>query len=163
MTDVIALEQRITIALDRIGNGLGRLSQPSPEPAAADPDEVAALQAALEGERVANAQLEERVKAIKVKQESVVHTLEAEVTNLRQQLSERNAAVEQLKSVNGALRDNNKALREANAQGLGDVDLINNGMVAELEALRTTQESDRAELESILVELKPLVEGNSNA
>ena len=89
--------------------------------------------------------------------------MEAEVANLRQQLSERNSAVEQLKTVNGALRQNNQALRDANAQGLGDAELINNGMVAELDALRKTQESDRAELDSILVELKPLVEGNTNA
>lgn len=163
MTDVTALEQRITNALDRIGNGLGRLGQAMPDPVSADPDEVAALQEALEGERIANAQLEERVKAIKEKQESFVHTLEAEVTNLRQLLAERNSAVEQLKSVNGALRENNKALREANAHGIGDADLVNNGMLAELDALRKTQESDRAELDSILVELKPLVEGNTNA
>lgn len=161
MTDVSGLEQRITIALDRIGNGLTRLNQTAPVPA--NDGEVAELREALEGEQVANAQLEERVRAIKEKQESLVHTLEAEVESLRQQLAERAADVEQLKTVNGRLRRNNRALRDANAQGVGDADLINAGMIAELDALRANQESDRAELDSILVELKPLVEGQANA
>mgnify|MGYP000713526619 CR=1 FL=1 len=153
MSNVVELQSRIASALDRIRVGVDGMS------GSVD----TSVQARLAEEQTANAQLEERVKAIKVKQESLVHTLEAEVANLRQQLSERNSAVEQLKTVNGALRQNNQALRDANAQGLGDAELINNGMVAELDALRKTQESDRAELDSILVELKPLVEGNTNA
>lgn len=161
MSDISGLEQRITAALDRIGNGLNRMSQS--EAAPADPGELAALQELLDGEKLANAQLEERVKAIKEKQESLVRDLEIEVTSLRADIAAKNEDAERLKNINGRLRRNNRALRDANAQGVGDPDLINNAMVVELDALRANHESDRAELDSILVELKPLVEGAASA
>jgi chromosome segregation ATPase len=161
MSDISGLEQRITAALDRIGNGLNRMSQS--EAAPADPGELAALQELLDGEKLANAQLEERVKAIKEKQESLVRDLEIEVTSLRADIAAKNEDAERLKNINGRLRRNNRALRDANAQGVGDPDLINNSMVVELDALRANHESDRAELDSILVELKPLVEGAASA
>lgn len=161
MTDVSGLEQRITTALDRISTGLSQLAQS--EAPNSDPGEVQMLQDALQGEKIANAQLEERVRAIKDKQESLVKSLETEVTNLRAELaagSENNA---RLKGINGRLRRNNRALRDANSQGVGDPELINDGMVVELDALRASRDSDRAELDSILDELKPLFEGAANA
>lgn len=161
MSDVSGLEQRITAALDRIGDGLTRLTQT--EAAPTNPGELRALQELLDGEKLANAQLEERVKAIKEKQESLVRNLEIEVTTLRADVAVKNEEAERMKNVNVRLRRNNRALRDANAQGLGDADLINNAMVVELDALRVSHESDRAELDSILVELKPLVEGVASA
>jgi hypothetical protein len=161
MSDISGLEQRITAALDRIGNGLNRITQT--EAAPANPGELAALQEILDGEKLANAQLEERVKAIKEKQESLVHNLEVEVTSLRADVAAKNEDAERLKNINGRLRRNNRALRDANAQGVGDADLINDAMVTELDALRANHDSDRAELDSILVELKPLVEGAASA
>jgi chromosome segregation ATPase len=161
MSDVSELEQRITAALDRIGDGINRLTQT--ETAPADPGELRALQELLDGEKLANAQLEERVKAIKEKQESLVRNLEVEVTSLRADIAAKNEDGDKMKHVNGRLRRNNRALRDANAKGVGDPELINDAMVAELDALRVSHESDRAELDSILVELKPLVEGAASA
>lgn len=161
MTDVSGLEQRITTALDRISTGLSQLAQN--ETPGSDPGEVQVLQDALEGEKTANAQLEERVRAIKDKQESLVKTLEAEVTNLRAELASGNDDINRLKVINGRLRRNNRALRDANAKGVADPELINDGMVVELDALRASRDFDRAELDSILDELKPLFEGAANA
>jgi chromosome segregation ATPase len=161
MSDVSGLEQRITAALDRIGDGINQLTQT--ETAPADPGELSALQELLDGEKLANAQLEERVKAIKEKQESLVRNLEVEVTSLRADIAAKNEDADKMKRVNTRLRRNNRALRDANAQGVGDPELINDAMVAELDALRVSHESDRAELDSILVELKPLVEGAASA
>jgi galactokinase len=169
MADVAELEKRIAAALDRIGAGLSALSAAgspggssggSPD---GDADELASLQEILETERTANAQLEQRVVAIKEKQEKLVAMLEAEVARLREETAAGEAAVQNVKRVNHRLRENNRALREANRQGVGDAELINAGMVAELDALRATHDSDRAELDAILVELKPLVEGGANA
>ncbi len=161
MADVAELEKRITVALDRIGAGLSALSAGGTP--GGDGDELASLQEILETERTANAQLEQRVVAIKDKQEKLVAMLEAEVAKLREETSANEAAIQQVKRVNHRLRENNRALREANRQGVGDAELINAGMVAELDALRATHDSDRAELDAILVELKPLVEGGANA
>ncbi|PHQ97248.1 MAG: hypothetical protein COB40_05350 [Marinosulfonomonas sp.] len=157
MTDVAELEKRIAAALERIGAGLGNLT---PGQSGAN---VSELQEALDTERTANAQLSERVLAIKNKQESLVKDMEAEVAKLREELSGSDEHVQKMKRVNRKLRENNRALRDANKQGVGDPELINTGMDAELDALRASRESDRAELDAILVELKPLVEGAASA
>ncbi len=161
MTDVAELERRLSAALDRISTGLNGLNAAGPGDV--DAGELARLRETIETERSANAQLEQRVVAIKEKQEKLVAGLEAEVARLRQELDERDAIVQKVKRVNQRLRDNNRALREANRNAVGDPDLINTSMVSELDALRVSRETDRAELDTILNELKPLVEGGTNA
>jgi len=156
MADVAELETRITAALDRIGAGLDALKS-------TDGGDIAALQESLETERSANSQLEERVSAIKEKQEKLVTGLEAEVEKLRGELASHDGDIQRVKQVNRRLRENNRALRDANKQGVGDIELINTGMSAELDALRVSQETDRSELDAILLNLKPLVEGAANA
>jgi len=160
MTDVTELEQRIAAALDRVERGLAALSAPVVE---GDAVEVQALREALEAEKTVNAQLEARVLAIKEKQESLVGGLETEVGRLRREMHSKEAEIARLKAVNAQLRKNNRALREANKQGLGNADLINASLAAELEALRVAHDADRAELEAILNELQPLVEGTADA
>jgi len=115
------------------------------------------LQSELETEREVTAQLEERVRAIKVKQETRVAALERDLTEARAALQTLEPDRQRLKEVNGTLRDVNRALREANAAGLADAELVNVAMAAELEALRAARESDRAEIDTILGALAPLV------
>ncbi len=161
MTDVSQLESRISAAFDRIDKALAGLA--SAQTATSDSGEVAALQEQLEAERTANQQLEQRVLAIKEKQETIETRLKGEVEKLREQLEQREATVQKIKKVNHRLRENNRALREANRQAVGNPELINDAMGAELDALRLSREEDRAELDAILGELKPLVEGAANA
>ena len=85
-----------------------------------------------------------RLAVIKDKQETLVRTLETEVVALRNELQANNQSGEKLKTVNGTLRRNNRALRDANAKGVGDADLINSAMMAELDALRVVHDSDRS-------------------
>ncbi len=160
MGDVAELENRITAALDRIGAGLSALGG---QGSGTDGNETSVLQEKLDAEKTANSQLEERVSAIKEKQEKLVAGLEGEVSKLRGQLAGYDETVQRVKQANQQLRENNQALREANQQGLGDAGLINTGMVAELDALRVSRDTDRAELDAILSDLKPLVEGGANA
>lgn len=157
MTDISELERRITAALDRIGQGVEQLDAGSPAAAAVDEGEVAALREALEDERLANAQLEERVRAIKEKQETMVARLEQDVASLKDALKSRDADLQQLRSVNEELRGSNASLREANAQGVGDADLVNSAMVTELESLRAARAADRSEIEEILATLEPVL------
>lgn len=153
MTDITELQGRITAALDRIGQGLEGLARA----ADGDSDEVLGLREALADERTANAQLEERVRAIKARQDSTVEKLAGEVERLRGLLETEEAAVARLQKVNAELRNNNTALRQAIAEGVAEPHLVNKSMMAELEALRAAQAADRAELDAVLGEIGPMM------
>ncbi|MDA5093940.1 hypothetical protein O2N63_07550 [Aliiroseovarius sp. KMU-50] len=153
MSDISELETRITTALERISAGVDALAPTKAEQSG----EVAQLTAALEDERTANAQLEERVKAIKEKQDSTVQTLSEEVERLTKLLADEERALAKLRQVNANLRTNNDALREAVSQGAAEPHLINKSMMAELEGLRATQSADRNELDAVLGELNSLI------
>ena len=155
MSDIEEYERRITAALDRIGKAL------EARPAAAGDEGLAE---ALEAERTANAQLEERVRAIKEKQETTVSALEStvedlkgEVASLQDALADRDGGLQRMRQVNAELRRSNSALREANAAALPDAHLVNTAMMAELEALRAEQAAGAAELNEIAALLEPIL------
>lgn len=150
MDDISEFERRITAALDRASQAMDQLN-------AGDGGDSTELKAELEAERVANQQLEERVRAIKEKQENMVANLEDEVDRLKKSLKSRDAEMQQMRSVNEALRGSNASLRDANAQGVGDADLVNSSMVTELESLRAARAADRSEIEEILATLEPVL------
>ena len=159
MTDITDLQARIAAALDRIGSGLDGLdglgaSRPA---VAEDAGEIARLTEALADERTANAQLEERVRTIKAKQDGTVEHLAHEVERLRALLETEETTVMRLTRVNTDLRANNTALREAIERGVSEPHLVNKSMMAELEALRAVQAADRVELDAVLGELNGMV------
>ena len=156
MTEITEFQARITAALDRIGAGLDGLNA-GPAHALQDSAEIARLSEALDEERTANAQLEDRVRTIKEQQDGTVEGLAGEVDRLRALLAAEEETVAKLARVNADLRANNTALREAIAQGVAEPHLVNKSMMAELDALRTAQEADRAELDAVLGELNALV------
>ena len=151
MDDIAEFERRITAALDRAAQALDALGSMG------SGEDTAQLKAELEAERVANSQLEERVRAIKEKQEKMVSRLEAEVAELKDALSDRDAALQQARSLNETLRSSNEALRKANAKGVGNPELINASMMTELDTLRKQRAADRAEIEDILATLEPVL------
>jgi hypothetical protein len=161
MTDISEFEQRISTALDRIGQGLSNLHTPA-EPTG-DEGNSAALSAELAAEKEAGAQLEERVAELNRKKEHFANVLETQKNDARELLAQKDADIQRLEMVNVQLRDNNRALRDANQTGVGEPELINAAMAAELESLRVSRNGDRAELDAILTELKPLVEGRADA
>ncbi|NRB20703.1 MAG: colicin transporter [Rhodobacteraceae bacterium] len=65
--------------------------------------------------------------------------------------------LQQLRHANESLRSANTALREANAAGVGDADLINTAMEAEIAGLRAAQASDQAQVNVVLAKLEPLL------
>jgi hypothetical protein len=154
MSEMTELARRLSAALERIGTGLEAAAG---EPAATTGDSTA-LQEALEAERTTNAQLTERVRAIKDKQETMVGTLEAKVARLSQQLDAAGAELQRQNRLNADLADANRALSEAASKGLSEPHLINRSMQTELEALRAARAAEMAEMEEILSELKPLIE-----
>ncbi|TCM86496.1 hypothetical protein [Rhodovulum steppense] len=160
MSDITEFERRITAALERIGLGLGGLERVDPD--RPDPAEVEALREALESERSANAQLNERVKAIRERQETQVARLDRRAHEMTERAESLEAEVERLRAVNARLRETSAALRAANAEGLGDPAAIDAAMAAELASLEVLRAGDRAELEAIIADLRPLAEGGAS-
>jgi predicted nucleic acid-binding Zn-ribbon protein len=157
MSEISELEARVLAALDRIAAGADRLARSAPVPAS-DPAELAALQAALEDERIANAQLTERVKAIRDRQEQTVAALEGRVKALQQRAERAERQAAQVAQMNDRLRETAAALRKAVAEGAPEISAaLDAALLAELEATREAQAADRAELEAIVAELQPMV------
>ena len=65
--------------------------------------------------------------------------------------------LQDLRAANEELIAANTALREANAQGVGDPELINRGLQAELDAMRTMRATDAAETGAVIEALGPLL------
>lgn len=154
MSEISELEGRITAALDRISRGVDGLSD-----GAGDTAEVERLTQALEEERTATAQLEQRVKALREKLDEKVSALEAALDEAREAVTAMDTELQQLRDVNDQLRESNVALRDANAAGLADADLINAAMMAELDALRATRAADAAEMGAVLTQLDAILDG----
>ena len=165
MTELPQIETRITAALDRIKAGLGELTTPSPAPEGAGEDvhtealdaQVAELGTKLNEERTVNAQLEERVKRLRERQDGKLAELESEVSTARTRATEMDCEMQRLRQVNAEFQDINIQLREAVSEAVSDPQLINKAMLVELEALRATRAADVAEMDSILQELLPII------
>lgn len=139
--------------------------------------EMEALHAALEEERRAVAEITstaeaERETASRLRAErdaaaassrlGAVQDGAASEENARR-LTDLEAALDRLRAANAQLRINNAALRKAAAAGGADAALLEDGMQAEIDALRAAREADRAEIDSILQALKPIVEEGADA
>ncbi|WGW02682.1 hypothetical protein [Tropicibacter oceani] len=133
--------------------------EPAPEPSApqADPEELAQLREALEDEKLANAQLEERLRTLGERQSGETAALREQVASQREGLAQLDSDLQQLRNANAALRETSAALRAANAQGVGDAELINQAMQAELDALRADRATETAEARAVLSALAPLL------
>lgn len=163
MSDISEFESRITTALERIGVGVDQvLAGNAAQGGGIDADEmeqeIGRLREALETERDSNLQMEERVRAIRDRQETLVAGLETDVKRLREQLTAQDTEFQRLRRVNAQLRTNNRMMREAALAGSVDAHLVNKAMLAELEALHASHSADAAELDAILSDLKPVVE-----
>ncbi|MEO0391336.1 MAG: hypothetical protein AAF218_10420 [Pseudomonadota bacterium] len=149
MGDIDEMQRRLSAAMDRVARAL----EAAPSNTGA---ETAALTAELEEERLANAQLQERVTALKSRADLAV-TLEERFAAL-------DADLQRLRAANDGLRRSNETLRAANADGLADAEAINSGLQAELTALRAQHAADRSEGAAILAAMTAvLTETGENA
>lgn len=160
MSEIVEIETRLAAALARIKAGADGLAAPAApaEAAPVDDGQVAALTAKLDEEKTANAQLEERVKLLKERQDGKLAELESNVEAGRARAARMDRELQRLRQVNAELRDINNQLRTALAEGVTEPHLVNKAMLAELEALRATRAADAAEMDAILQELTPIIE-----
>lgn len=156
MSQIDELQRRITVALDRIGQGFEGL-QTGGSASGAE-----ALRQELEEEKTANEQLQERVRALKETRDAAVSDFEKARADHAETVRRLDGELQSLRKANQQLRDNNLALREANASGVGEPHLINKAMLAELEGLRATHAADRAEAEVVLLELARAIDTASD-
>lgn len=161
MNDITELERRISAALARIAEGLEQV--PLPASQLIPVTGPGSLAEELESERLVNAQLAERVRVIREKQETMVGSLEGRLAKSVEQADRLGIEVQRMKASNIALRENNRVLREALEAGAGDAHLINKSMVAELDALRASRLTEMAELDDVMAELRPLIEDRTHA
>ena len=151
MSEIDALQQRLTAAMDRIAAGTSALG-------AAQGADTAELQAALEDEKVANAQLTERVRKMSERQEEALAEARAASEATQTRVAAMDLELQRLRKANDQLRESNAALRTANEEGVGEPHLINKALMAELEGLRAARAADVAEASSILGALGPLLD-----
>ncbi len=156
MSQIEELQRRIIAAMERIGagvEGLGVASLPSG-------DANLALREALEEERLANAQLEERLKTLKERHETEVDAMRGDLEALRTQPAQDTEAValrEQLAEATSRLATVEAAraeLAEAKA-ALENSDEVAD-LKAEIEALRskeTASDAMQAEINRLRSEL----------
>ncbi|MGY9047647.1 hypothetical protein P775_09155 [Puniceibacterium antarcticum] len=160
MTQIEELERRITAALDRIAQGVEAFDQaPVPEPAVpeADPAELAALREALSEEQLANAQLEERLRVLRQKPDSPAPDLKAQLAAQSESMTTLDLDLQHLRRANDMLVSTIQELRAALEENVGEPNLINKAMLAELEALRAARAVDAAETRAVLDTLEPLL------
>ena len=166
MSDITELERRATAALDRIGTGLDGLA--APKPAGPDPEELQAaldiaaaradeLEQALSDEKLANAQLEERMKSVRDTADRHASAMDIQAFEQQQTTAKLDADLQRLRRASEDLRASNLSLREALEQGLSEPHLINKAMLAELETLRAARSVEIAQADALLAALDPLV------
>jgi small-conductance mechanosensitive channel len=158
--EIEELGRRIFAAFERISTGLATAQAPFVPDAGTDGRDagaVRALEEALDAERTTNAQLTERVRAIREKQETVIAALERNVARLTQQLDAQGRELARQRRVNADLTETNRMLSTAAQSGRADGMVIDRAMASELDALRAARAAEMAELDEILSELKPLI------
>ena len=89
--------------------------------------------------------------------------LEKDLAEARDAEAERAAVEHELKARVEELRDKVARLTEANRAMVGDADLINTAMMAELDAMRASRRADVTEIDDILAELRPHLSGGTHA
>lgn len=151
MSEIDALQQRLTAAMDRIAAGVGHLGSATAEG-------LAAVQADLEDEKIANAQLTERVRKMAERQEQAVSEANTASQAAQARVAAMDIELQRLRKANDQLRQSNAALRNANEEGVGEPDLINAAMMAELEGLRAVRAAEAAEVSGIISAMTPLLD-----
>lgn len=151
MSDIDELQRRITAAMDRIASGVSRAG-------GAGGGGNADLVTELDDEKLANAQLTERLRTMKERYDAALGDVKTATDAADERVAALDLELQRLRKANDQLRQSNTDLRNANEEGVGEPHLINKAMMAELEALRAARAADVAEATSIIGALTPLLD-----
>lgn len=156
VTRVEALEAENAELTERLRESEAQEVTPSDAPQ--DEGRITDLETTLAEERAANAQLDERVQALKSMMETRLKEAEERETRRAEQMKHLDRELQRVRIVNADLRNINDQLRAAAAENITDAHLINQAMEAELFALKSDRAAEQAEVDTILAELKPMIE-----
>jgi chromosome segregation ATPase len=149
MSDVAALGDRITVALDRIRQGVAAQAR-------ADHAQDSLFDA-LQAERAQNAALKAQLAQVQAAANPVDQTeLTQRVASQAAQLQTLDEQLQDLRTSLAQLQNVAAQLRHAATDGLTPEAHLA-ALTAEIKALETLRAADRAELDAILAELSPLI------
>ena len=151
MSEIEELSSRIMAAMDRVAKGVDGLG-------AGDAEIVDRLTRELEEEKQVNAQLSERVRVLGERQEGAIEALQAKAEDAKERVAKFDVELQKLRQANNRLTKICNALREANAEGVGEPHLINKSMMIELESIRAMRSAEMAEADEIISALTPLLQ-----
>ena len=147
MSDIAELEKRIGQALGRIRDGLASQQGGG---------DSAALETQLAEEKMANAQLQERVASLNERVGAASQALEEKVAAQAAEIAALMEESQKLRAANADLQDVAGRLRAEAMEGASP-ELINRALLAEVDALKARRAADANDLEAVLAELKPLI------
>ena len=156
MQQIAELERRITAALERIGRGVESLGAQGALAPQVDGD-MAQLSEALDEERMANAQLTERLRVVRDKDQAEKVALSAARDGLQGQLDAQADEVNRLRRSLDLVNEELADLRDLASRSVVEPEHINKAMLTELEALRSARASEAAEIAEIVAALNPLI------
>ncbi len=152
--------ERVTTT--RLKERLNEIEQQLEHARAAQEAAEARLKEAENARFEAEAALREKIREWE-REHNSTRNLQDRISRLTARIENQDVQFRRLKEANRQLRDSNAVLRERNLEMVADPAAIDQSLKAELEALKTMRESDVDEMDAILDELKPLVEGKINA
>lgn len=160
MSQIDELHSRITRALDRISTGVEALG---PARSAAEGGAESEIATALEEERMANSQLEERVRQLHAQLENPpegaagAEALAAQLAEQQEALAALDGELQRLRQANDMLMRSQAEMRAALEAGIGEPHLVNQAMLAELDSLRAARGVEEAEARALLAGLTPVL------
>ncbi len=154
MTETTEYEYRLAQALDRIANHAER--ERRRREAAGDPEALATLQQALEAERAANQQLNDRVAALHARQQDIIARLENRLSQAHDGLARAGQDIARLSAATDELAAANRALIGEITLGEDD-DPIRAAYEAEIAALRQARAAEIGLMDDMLNALDTLL------
>ena len=130
--------------------------------------EAARMRDLLDEEKMANAQLEERVRVLRARLNDTPTppsapdvaadaALREQLEAQRESLAALDGEVQRMRLSNEMLMRTNQEMREALLGNVGEPHLVNKAMLAELEALRAARALEEAEARAVLGALEPVL------
>lgn len=159
MGEATEYEERIARALARIAQAAAARRKAAAEAGAGAND--APDPAVLEELRATNGLLEEDITRLRQQAAALEAAHEAEREASRNRLAAMDEALQSLRAAQSGLTGTIAELRKALADQVAEPELVNRAMQAEIEALTAQRRADLAEIDAVLAELAPLVDGGT--
>lgn len=167
MTDIADYQGRILTALDKISSLATDLATkknvPQGDPDAGLKTELDHALRDLQAEQSNVQRLNADIQALNDAKDAAPASLDGNSAKMQSRIENMDLQIDRLKAANAHLRESIGRLREKNIKNLGDDAAIDESLRAELEALQVLRAAEVGEMDNILEELKPLVEGRIDA